>query len=97
MTKDEVQKNMGKNTNHAKSGGRQTASNYAAQALKEVVHRCTNCFESKGEERFIPTSCTKLQKDGIWRIGILTIEIKRAICISSRLIYQQQKSTCNGN
>ena len=33
---------------------------------------------------------TILQKDGIWRTGILTTEIKRAECINSRLIKNKQ-------
>lgn len=73
-----------------KVAGRQIVSNCAVQALKEVVCRHTNCFESKEKDRLIPTSCTILQKDGIWRTGILTTEIKRAECINSRLIKNKQ-------
>lgn len=70
--------------------GRQIVSNYAVQALKEIIYRHTNCFESKEKDRLIPTSCTIRQKDGIWRTGMLTTEIKRAECINSRLTKNKQ-------
>ena len=37
--------------------GRQIVSNYDVQALKEVICRRTNYFESKEKDRLIPNSC----------------------------------------
>lgn len=44
------------------------------------------CFASKKNERLIPTRCTKFAEMASGKLGFLTMEIKRAICVSFRLI-----------